>query len=489
MEFLTVAQFDKRKIADALVVPMWQGPKAPGFAVECKPVHALIQPLITAGDFKGKEGEFAVLYPKGLPEKRIILIGLGEQDKATTEQLRRAYGSLVKGTMGKKIKTLNLLLPEISFLSEDSLVRGVAEGILLANYIFDRHKKDTNKTLLEKVTLIDHGKKVLDIANKALVICEGVYDVRDLVNENADVVTPHYLAQCAKKIGADYPAIKVTVLTKNQIEKEKMGLLLAVNRGSAHDPAFIIMHYKGNPQVHDNTVIIGKGITYDTGGLNLKATQMEIMKCDMAGAAVTMATILTACRLGLPVNLTGVIPATENAIDANSYKVGDIYTSFSGKTVEIGNTDAEGRLILADAVSYACQRLKPTRLIDFATLTGGVDIALGNEATGLMSNDDALADALIRAGSETFERVWRLPLYDEYKEALKSDIADLKNVAGRSASTIRAAIFIKQFIQDDIPWAHFDIASTAFLSEAVRYHPKYATGVGVRLMIDFLEHL
>lgn len=489
MEFLLVARFDKRKNADALVVPMWQGKDGPSCAVNCKPIEALIQTPIEVGDFKGKEGEIAYLYHKSPPEKRIILLGLGEPEKATTEQLRRVYGSLVKSTMGKKIKTLNLLLPEITFLSEESLVRGVSEGLLLVNYLFDKYKKDMNKTLLEKVTFIDQGKKILDIANKALVICEGVYYVRDLVNDNADVVNPQFLAACAKKIGSEFHAIKVTVLTKHQIEKEKMGLILAVNRGASHDPAFIIMSYKGDPKSHDHTVLVGKGVTYDTGGLNIKTVNMEVMKCDMAGAAMTMGTIATACRLGLKVNLTAVIPTVENAIDANSYKVGDVYPSYAGKTVEITNTDAEGRLILADALAYACDRLHPTRLIDFATLTGGVDIALGSETTAVMSNNDALADALICAGSETFERVWRLPLYEEYKEALKSDIADVKNSAGRSASTIRGAIFLQHFVQKDIPWAHLDIASTAYLSEALRYNPKYGTGVGVRLMIDFLEHL
>lgn len=489
MEFQSVLQLSKRNSADALVMPMWQGKKGPEFAAECGSIRSQVTAPIQLGDFKGKEGELLVLYMKGEPEKRIILLGLGEHDKITTEQLRRVYSALVKGAMSKKFKTLNLMLPEITFLSEDNLVRGIAEGLLLSNYIFDKHKKETNKARLEKVTFIDHGKKVLDIATKALVICRGVYFARDLVNENADIVTPQYLADCAKKIAKDHPSIKTTVLNKKQIEKEKMGLLLAVNRGSAHDPAFIIMSYQGDPKSPDHTVYVGKGITYDTGGLNLKMANMELMKCDMAGGAVGLATILTVARLKLKVNLTVVVPATENAIDATSYKVGDIYRGYSGKTVEITNTDAEGRLILADALAYACKKLKPTRIIDMATLTGGIDIALGNETTGVMSNDDALADALICAGSETFERVWRLPIYDEYKEAMKSDIADLRNSASRSASSIRAAIFLQEFVDEKIPWIHCDIASTAFLSEPLRYHPKYATGIGVRLMIDFLEHL
>jgi leucyl aminopeptidase len=489
MEFHSVARLDKRKSADALVIPMWQGKKGPDFAVECGSIQSQVSLPIQLGDFKGKEGESLTLYLTAEPEKRVILLGLGEPDKMTTEQLRRIYSALVKGTMSKKVTSLNIMIPDITFLSEENLVRGISEGMLLTNYFFDKHKKEVNKALLEKVTFIDHGKKVLDIANKALLICQGVYLARDLVNENADIITPEYLAECAKEISKEQGSIKTTVLTKKQIEKEKMGLLLAVNRGSAHDPAFIIMSYKGNPKSADHTVYVGKGITYDTGGLNIKTSGMETMKCDMAGAAVGLATILTAARLKLKVNLTVVVPATENGIDATSYKVGDVYPSYLGKTVEITNTDAEGRLVLADALAYACKKLEPTRLIDMATLTGGIDIALGVETTGVMSNDDALSDALIHAGSETFERIWRLPIYEEYKDAMKSDIADLKNSSGRSASSIRGAMFLKEFVDDKIPWAHFDIASTAFLSEPLRYHPKHATGVGVRLMIDFLEHL
>jgi leucyl aminopeptidase len=213
---------------------------------------------------------------------------------------------------------------------------------------------------------------------------------------------------------------------------------------------------------------------------------METMKADMSGAAICLATLKIAAELKLPVHLTAVIPCTDNQISPQSYKPGDVYTSYSGKTVEITNTDAEGRLILADALAYADQNLKPTRLIDFATLTGAIEIALGSEAIGMMSNNDALADSFVHAGSTTFERVWRLPLFDEYKENLRSDIADIKNYGSRSASSIAAGIFMQQFIRTQTPWVHFDIASTAYFSETKRYHPKFATGIGVRLMIEFL---
>ncbi|MGE5196112.1 MAG: leucyl aminopeptidase family protein, partial [Anaerolineae bacterium] len=276
---------------------------------------------------------------------------------------------------------------------------------------------------------------------------------------------------------------------KKELEQEKMGLILAVNRGSNREPVLIILEYLGDEKSKERTAVIGKGITYDTGGLNIKPTgSMETMKSDMAGAAAVLGLIKAAIATGLKANIIGVIASTENAVGPLSYKPGDVYTSFSGKTVEISNTDAEGRLVLADAISYTQERLKPTRLIDLATLTGGILIALGEEAAGLFSNDDHLASELLAAGENTYERLWRFPLFNEYKEAVKSSIADLKNSGGRKASSITAAMFLQCFVKN-IPWAHLDIAGTAYLTDARLYHPTPATGYGVRLLIDFFESL
>lgn len=266
-----------------------------------------------------------------------------------------------------------------------------------------------------------------------------------------------------------------------------MGLLLAVGRGSDKEPLLTMLTYTGNPKSREHTILIGKGVTYDTGGLNVKPTgSMESMKCDMAGAATVLGVLATVAALGLKLNVTALVPATENAIGSKSFKPGDVYVSHNGKSIEIGNTDAEGRLILADALSYAVKHLKPTRMIDLATLTGAMDVALGSEATGLFSNDDKLAEQLHKAGESTFERVWRMPLFPEYRDQLRSDIADLKNIGTRSGGSITAAYFLKEFV-DDIPWAHLDIASTAYLNESKRYHPKFGTGIGVRLITELLE--
>lgn len=496
MEFSAIAKLEKRKQADVLILPFWKGKNSVETAAAIGKLQAIIGHVIKAKDFLGKEGEVLFLYPDSQPEKRIALLGLGQQEKATTESLRRSYGSLGKACLKKHIQTMNLLVPHISGLSNDLVFRGVIEGLLLVNYEFNKLKHDSLKenpsSLLKHVECIhSQPQNLLDEAKKYLSIFKGVYLVRDLVNDNADDVTPQHLAQVAQKLAKSHSRlVKTQIFDKKRIEKEKMGLLLAVNRGSLRDPVFIVIQYRGNPKSKDHTVLIGKGITYDTGGLNLKATgQMETMRQDMAGAAVCLGTVEAAASLQLKVNFTVVIPSTENCIGARAYKPGDVYTSYSGKTVEIGNTDAEGRLILADALSYAVRNLKPTQMIDFATLTGAIGIALGTEATGLLSNDDALADSIIRAGSETFERVWRLPLYDEYLHALKSDIADIKNTGGRQGGAITAAKFLEEFVEKT-PWAHCDIANTAFLTESksyVPYLPKNATGVGVRLMVEFLS--
>lgn len=492
MIFSTSPKLVGRKSADALVLPFWKDKTKAISASESLKINPEIATPISTHDFLGKEGETLIVYSDKQPEQRIILLGLGEKDKITVEKLRRAYANVTKLCRQKKLKAINVLVPHIESLSEEQLIRGLSEGLLLANYYYDKlkqHALQNNPTvLLTHVTLIGSGKKALDIAKKGQTIANGVYLARDLVNGNADDVNPQFLAEYAKKMASQLPNVKATVFNQQRILKEKMGLIAAVSRSSVDGPTFIILEYKGNPKSKDNTVIVGKGITFDTGGLNLKSSGMETMKCDMGGAATVFGTIYAASMLGLKVNVTGVVPAAENTIGPTSYKPGDVYSSYSGKTVEIGNTDAEGRLILADALAYAVKNLNPTRMIDFATLTGAMEISLGAETTGMMSNQDLLADELIRAGHETYERLCRLPLYEEYRDQLNSDIADIRSTGGRPASSITASLFLKEFV-GDTPWAHCDIAGTAYLNDHRRYHPKHGTGVGVRLMIEFLENL
>lgn len=495
MDFLHVPTLEKRPAADLLILPFFIGKKGVEPAFTSGKMDSFYALPIEMKDFKGKEGEQLLLYPQNEIEKRVVLLGLGEIQKLNVEKLRRCYALLVPFCQKQKFLKINLVIPNIPSFGEEEMIKGVTEGILLANYKFESlkgEKSNNNGTtdLITKACLISSYKQTLDLAQKLQTICEGVYFARDLVNGNADDITPQYLAKVATGLSKTSSKISTTVFDKKRIIKEQMGLLLAVNRGSSIDPALIIVEYKGNPKSKERTVLVGKGITFDTGGLNIKtgSAGMETMKSDMSGAAAALATVHTAERLKLKVNVCAVIPTTENAIGSKSYKPGDVYKSFLGKTVEIGNTDAEGRLILADALAYTVKNLKPSRIIDLATLTGAIIIALGNEAIGLFSNNDVLSDSLIRAGSETFERVWRMPLYEEYREQIKSDVADLKNVGGRSGGAITAAMFLQEFV-GNVPWAHLDIAGVAFLDERKRYLNKGATGSPVRLLINFLEHL
>lgn len=486
MIFSTVATLDKRKSSDLLALPFYQDDKPVAAADFGKPAPE-IKAALESGDFKGKVAEVLILYSSAHSDKRIALVGLGKKSEVTVESLRRSYGAVVKKALALQVGFINILVPAGA---SDQEVYGITEGITLANYVYEELRgKDAKATpLVKKCALVGVKSSVLKLANKAFQIAEGVHLSRNLINGNADDITPQKLSDVARQMAKKHAALKATVFDKKRIEKEKMGLLLAVNRGSSRDPAFIILEYTGNPRSKEKTVIVGKGITYDTGGLNLKPTgSMETMKADMGGASVVLGTMLAVANTGLKKNVTMVIPSTENSISHTSYKPGDVYTSYSGKTVEIGNTDAEGRLVLADALAYTVDKLKPTRIIDFATLTGAMVVALGEITTGMMSNDDGLAKAFSEAGEATYERVWRLPLFDEYRKALKSDFADIKNVGGRPGGSITAAKFLQEFV-GETPWVHFDIAGTAYQTKGGHYYPKNGTGIGVRLMLDFLEN-
>jgi leucyl aminopeptidase len=480
MKLESASSFAKIEPADVLILPFWQKEKKAVAACPKTEYEETLDFVLESGDFKGKEGEFHLLYQG---KRRILLLGLGKKESCCPEVLRKSYAAAMKECRQKKWTRLNVALPEVKFPA----AAPVTEGLLLANYAFDQFKEEP-PTFVKAVCLVGVEAKGFAAAERALQIVEGVNFARDLVNGNADDVTPQMLAKTAKELEKESKAIKTTVLDKKALEKLKMGLLLAVNRASQREPVLILVEYRGRPSSRDVTALVGKGITYDTGGLILKPKEgMLTMKDDMAGGAAVLGTIKTAAALKLKVNLIGVIPSTENAIGSNSYKPGDVYTSYSGKTVEISDTDAEGRLVLADAITYVQKHHKPSRIIDLATLTGGVVVALGEEAIGLFCNCEEFSKELIEAGKRTHERLWPLPLYREYRDALKSNIADIKNAADRKASPITGAKFIQDFVQEEIPWAHLDIAGTAYKPPR-HYNTTEGTGIGVRLLIDYLSH-
>lgn len=479
--------FAKRKKAEALVLPFVEGKKGAQLVSDLKSKEFLKLPSLKNKDFSGKQGEVSLVYSEGL-EKRILLLGLGKENKISDETLRLAYAALVKKCRALKLKTVNLLFPKK--LKSKTACKAIVEGLFLTNYAFSHMKKESLKKvlpLIEKAFIIDAPKGAQKLINKIEIIADGIYLVRDLVMNHADEITPRKLAQVAKSFEKISKKVKVEVFDRKRIEKEKMGLLLAVSRSSFREPTFTVIHYNGNPK-GKKIALIGKGLTYDTGGLSLKpSTSMDTMKCDMAGGASVLGTMYTAALLNLKVNLVGVIPATENAIGSESYKPGDVYTSYCGKTVEVENTDAEGRLILADALGYTVKKLKPAYMINLATLTGAITIALGEEIAGLFSNSEKLVNKLKKASHVTGEKLWNMPLYDEYLKSLESDIADLKNVGGRQGGSITAALFLQEFVRG-CPWAHLDIGGTAYYSKAKGYDPVLATGYGVRLLIEFLEN-
>lgn len=494
MKINAVPSIEKRGEADIIFLPFWKGKEKPKNGSLNDKVAKWVERPILSGDFTGKEGELALVYLKDEKEKRALLVGLGEEEKISVNVLRKCYGKALRFAQEKKLSRINVLFPALSQLrgiTADECLQGVVEGLLLTNYHFAvKSAKEDMRVLIKEIELVGILPKVMTAVKRYEAIAESVYFARDLVNGNADLITPAFLAEEAKTLAKRFPVIKTVVFDRARIEKEKMGLFLAVAKGSSYDPAFIMMRYEGDPRHKEHVAVIGKGLTFDTGGLNLKPTgSMETMRDDMSGAAVVMGLMTAIAQLGLKVNVTGIIAACENAIDANSAKPGDVYTSYSGKTVEITNTDAEGRLTLADAISYCVKNVRPTMIIDLATLTGSVVIALGEDIAGLFSNNDALAHKLMEASKVSGELLHRLPLHKPYFEGMKSDIADLKNAeSGRAAGSIKAALFLEDFVEKK-PWAHIDIAGTAFSSKEGSYTPKNGVGFGIRLLLEFLNTL
>lgn len=489
MELVFEKHIDMRDSADALVVPCWK--QEGGLAVACLvgEIQEKILPVMDLGDFGAKEQELSLLYDWNQKEQRILLVGLGAEGKVTLETIRRAYAEAIKYGMGKKWKSINIMLPTHAEYSPNQIAYAAAEAALMTNYRFDymSAKLDKKPALIEKICVIADGCDANQILQETLAIAKGSMLIKNLVNGNADDITPKFLSQQALELGKRYKDLHVTVFDKEEIVKRKMGLLYAVSKGAKEDPYFIVMQYKGNPSSSDHTVFIGKGITYDTGGLSLKPTNsMETMRCDMAGAATVIGVLATVAELKLPINVSCVVPATENGIDASSYKIGDVYTGYSGTTVEIKNTDAEGRLVLADALAYTVDLLAPSRIIDLATLTGAAEIALGSMRSPFFSTDDTLASQLFEVGEEVGERLWLMPLDSDYRELITSRIADIKNSGAREGSLIFSAMFLKEFV-GNIPWAHVDIAGTAFLEKPRYYHTTSATAYGLRLLIQYLK--
>ena len=450
-----------------------------------------LQRLAVNREFSGKINTSHLLHTQGrLPAERLLLAGLGRKSDLDDGRLRQAAGNAVQALRSARVASFAAALQLAG--GEDTALEAVCEGLLLGSYSFDEYKtrdRDERFTFAAMTLLLP--KKVTTGAARTRVehseaLCRGVSLARNLVSHPGNVATTGYLAAAAHALAGRH-GLTCRVLERDELEKLGMNALVAVGKGSAEPPRLIVLEYRGGESKERPQVLVGKGITFDSGGISLKpGAGMEEMKTDMAGAAAVLGTLEAAAGLRLPVNLVGIIPTAENMPDGRAYKPGDVLASMSGLTIEINNTDAEGRLVLCDALHYARTHYQPAAMIDLATLTGACVIALGHEASGLMGNDPRLIRNLQRAGERCGERAWELPLWDEYGEAMKSDIADLKNAGGRNGGSITAGWFLKQFV-GTTRWAHLDIAGTAWSDKARPCSPKGASGVGVRLLIEYLR--
>ena len=436
---------------------------------------AWLAEMRSSGEFVGKPGEIATLHqPQGLKAKRLIAVGGGKKDKFNAAALRKAVSSVVRAVKEKGVKKLAWIL--------EGSAEAAIEGAILGNYEPIMNKPSSDAKSLESFALVAAAKTAeLEAAlTRGVVLAEAQNFARDLGNEPANLMTPNIIAQRAKKMAADF-GLEIEVLDRERMKQLGMGSLLGVAMGSDEPPVMIVMKYRPAvaPKSGDHLALIGKGVTFDSGGISIKPAQdMEKMKYDMCGAAAVIGAMRAIAQLKPNVTVTGIVPSVENMLSGRAQRPGDIVKSLSGKTIEVLNTDAEGRLILNDAITYA-KTLGCTHLVDAATLTGAIVVALGHVHTGAFTNNDAMLARVLAAAKEEGENMWHMPLDDDYRELLKSAFADLANIGPRWGGAITAAWFLREFAEDT-PWVHLDIAGTAWLDEAAPNAAKGPTGVCVR---------
>lgn len=449
--------------------------------------YELFEDLKSKERFKGENGEvYNTLIKIGDETKDVLFLGLGSQQELNAEKLRTNFYKAFKKVRELKVSKVYIETPSIEKLCFGGSVKAIVEGLCYGDYKFDKYKSDKSK--LENVNVClgnieeDKLSEVEDYIKEAKVLAKTTFIARNLVNEPANVIYPETLAKAAKKYGSEY-GFEVEILDKNEIEALEMKAFMAVAKGSGNEPRLIVMRYFGDEDNKAEVLgLVGKGLTYDSGGYSLKPNDgMVTMKSDMGGAAAVIGAMAAISKRKLKINVVGVVAACENLISNIAYKPGDIIGSMSGKTIEVLNTDAEGRLTLADAVYYAVEKENAKKIIDVATLTGAALIALGLTTTAAITNNDGLYKDIEEASKKSGEKVWQLPAFDEYKKLIKSDIADLKNIGGKYAGTITAGLFIGEFV-NNTPWIHLDIAGTSWVDSDRDYYTKGGTGVGVRTL-------
>jgi leucyl aminopeptidase len=478
--------------AGAIVVPFFSESElsGPAKALDAALDGALAD-VIASGEVKGKAYEIALVHAKNHPFHRVLLVGLGERAKFEGWMLARYAGAAVRYLGRRNVSEIAIALPEGAAGNEVAYAAFVAEGAYNGSFDITTYQEKPEKPIAVKtVELIAHGldaKAVAKGLDRGVILGDAILFARRLAVTPANDMTPTILANEAVKAGKA-TGIDVEVFDEPKIRELGMGSFLSVAQGSAQPPKFIVMRYTGDPGSKELLALVGKGITFDTGGISLKGPErMEEMKYDMSGGAAVIATMAALGRLNPKINVVGLVPATENMPGGKATKPGDIVKAMNGKTIEVINTDAEGRLILADALCYA-NKLGASRIIDTATLTGACVVALGHAASAAISNDDAWIAEFLAAAKPTGERYWQMPAYDEYASQMKSDIADLKNTGGRAAGTLTAAAFLKSFV-DETPWIHLDIAGTAYLDNESSWQAKGPTATPVRAFVSIIETL
>jgi len=479
----------------ALAVPVFKDEQVDkGFLKTLdRAVGGLIANVITAEEFAGKDGETAYfqLSGKGLKARRLLLIGCGDRAAYKAAQIAQMAGTATRFLRSKNVKTL-AICPRTEGDVEKT-AQTVVVGAIMGLFEPDKYRtQDKEKREIDELVVLIEGadkKAVQSGGERGRIIGEAINFTRDLANEPGAFLTPTILADRAKTVAKEF-GLSIDVLDQKRMEKLGMGSLLGVSRGSDEPPKLIVMKYEPKKASKGSKgkllALVGKGITFDSGGISLKPGEnMELMKYDMTGAATVIGTMRAIAQLKPSMPVLGVAPCSENLPSGKATKPGDVLRAMTGKTIEVINTDAEGRLVLADAIAYAKQ-LGATQIVDMATLTGAVSIALGDVNTAILGTDQTLIDEVIAAGKEVGEKFWQLPLDSEYTKQIKSDIADIKNVGGKKAGTITAAAFLKEFA-DDTSWAHLDIAGTAWGDPATPYRSKGPTGVAVRTLVEFVE--
>ena len=492
MEIKVVTGDIARIEADAIIVNLFEGVDQPGGATAAvdKALDGAIRSLVSRGEIKGKFGEVNIVHTFGrLPAGIVAIAGLGRREDFNLDRIRGLAGEfcrVLRKVNCHKIATI-LHGAGISGVEPEASAQAITEGALLGLYSFAKYKKPEYENIKEMLIVV-REERIVPILERAMdggkLIAEAVNLARDMGNEPANYMTPSQMAEEAKEIAGKYD-LEIKVFDREDIETIGMGALLGVARGSNQPPRLIILSYIGDEGSEKALGFLGKGITFDSGGISIKPSEgMADMKDDMAGAAAVMTALGAIAQLKPKINVTAIIPATENLPSGSAFKPGDVLKAMNGKTIEVISTDAEGRLVLADALSYA-QKMGLSPLIDLATLTGACRVALGMLYSGLFGNDEDLIDKVLGAAQRTGEKMWHMPMPEEYKEQIKSEIADIKNTGNRYGGAITAALFLAEFV-DNTPWVHIDIAGPRLSNKESGYIVKGATGFGVRTLIELV---